>query len=123
MSDNNPNAITVTEGEQVAYTFTVKRSGSVVDLSALTVTLWVHDDASDVAFGTNKVDGASTTYVTDGTDGQVTYTFTTANTTFATDRDFAGRWALKLTAAAGATVEWTKQEPFYIVRNPFIVEG
>jgi hypothetical protein len=116
MSDN---AIRLTEGEAVTYTLTVKRDGSAVDVSAATVTFWLHDD--DAAFGTNKIDGETTGFTTDGTDGLVTYAFSAANTTFATDREIKGRWALKI--VTGAVVEWTKQEPAYIVRNPFVAEG
>lgn len=118
MSDN-PNAITVTEGEAVAYTFTVKRAGSAVDVSAATVTFWAHD--KDEAFGTNKIDGGATAWVTDGTNGQLTYTFTAANTAIAVKRELIGKWALKI--VTGGVVEWTKQEPFYIARNPFVAEG
>lgn len=115
----NPNAITLTEGEQVAYTITVKRAGAAVDISTATSTIWVHDD--EAAFGTNKVAGSPVSFVTDGTDGRVTYTFTSANTGFASDREFRGVWALKV--VTGSIVEWTKQEPLLIARNPFIVEG
>jgi hypothetical protein len=118
----NPNAITVTEGEIVYYVFTVMRAGAVVDISGDTVTLYVHDSDPAVPFGTNKVNGGAVTFVTDGTDGQFTYEFTSADTTFVTDRDFLGVWAAKIVDAGGG-IEWTKQEPFRIVRNPFIVEG
>jgi hypothetical protein len=117
----NPNAIYLTEGEAVTYTFTVKRDGTAVDLSSATVTFYVHDNDPDVAFGTNKIDNSATGWVTDGSDGKFTYTFTVANSTFATDRDFEGVYAAKI--VEGSVLEWTKQEPIYIVRNPFQVEG
>ena len=113
------NAIVLTEGDEVTYTITVKRAGTAEDLTGYTVVLYAHEHG--VGFGTNQIDGSSCT-LTDAANGVVTHAFTSTHTTFATNRDLEGVWALKLTDGSGND-EWTKQEPFYIRRNPFVAEG
>lgn len=112
--------IRVTEGDdQLPYTITVKRAGSAVDLTLEEgevggVKLYAHADGEDL--GTNQIDGVACTF-SDATNGVVIFTFLTAHTDIAAASDLKGSWALKL--YNGTKTEWTKQEPFEIVRNPF----
>ncbi|MDP6460286.1 MAG: hypothetical protein QGH59_00805 [Gemmatimonadota bacterium] len=114
--------IELVEGEEITYTFTVKKDGTAEDISSYTPTVYVHDD--NAAVGTNRVDEGSTSWVTDGTDGQFTYTFTSANTliTESSDgyTDVSGDWAIKLDETSGTGLKWTKRERFVLRKNPFI---
>lgn len=119
MSDNR---IRLTEGDEVTYTITVKRAGSAEDVSGTDengILFYAHEEG--VAFGTNQVNGVVCAFVSDGTDGQVTMVFAAAHTTIETNRDLKGVWAIKLLTSTKP--EWTRQEPFEIVRNPFVAEG
>lgn len=112
------NAIVLTEGDEVTYTVTVKRSGSAVNLTGKTVKLYAHD--GNAAKGTNQINGLSGT-VTDAANGVCTFAITSTHTTISgSDSNIDGKWAVLVNTTSGDLDEWTKQEPFAIIRNPFI---
>jgi hypothetical protein len=113
------NEIRLYEGENVAYTITVKRAGTAVDLTAHeasgSVVMFARD--KDSAEGTNIVNGVACTFP-DAANGQVAFTFTSTHTAIASATNVTGFWALKLNDGAG-TIEKTKIEDFEILKDPF----
>lgn len=87
--------IVLTEGDNgVLWTFTVKRNGAPVNITAATVLLFTKDD--DAPEGTNIINGLPCT-VTDGPNGVCTFVFTNAHTTIAgTGRVVKGRYKLEV---------------------------
>ena len=114
--------IRLTEGDDnVVYTITVKRAGVVEDLTAMfegtgSVKLYAHADGAPL--GTNQINGVACTDV-DKVNGAIAFTFLADDhTDIDGGSDLRGAWALKLDD--DTKIEWTKQEPFELTRNPFV---
>lgn len=87
--------VVLTEGDNnVVWTFTVKRAGVIVNITGMTVLLYVRDD--DAAEGTNIINGTACT-LSNPSVGECTFTFLTAHTTIASPgRVVKGRYKLKI---------------------------
>jgi hypothetical protein len=112
--------IILTEGDSVTYTITVKRAGAAVNLTPYSsIIFYAHDNGA--VEGTNQVNGLSCA-VTDAANGIVTVTLTATHSGITGPATMSeGVWALKLVTSSGSLPEYTRQEPFLILKNPFIV--
>jgi hypothetical protein len=106
----------VIEGEQFTFIVTIKRDGSTVDLTnhmnlgqSGYVRLYIHDDDSGVAAGTNQVDALQATH----------FAITTTHTTISgSDSDFQGKWNVRFhQEVSGDETEKTFPEDWIIIRD------
>lgn len=87
---------------------TVTESGAVKDLSSFTTSRTIRVRKPDK---TETVLTASAAFVTDGTDGQVSYTWQNG------DLDQAGRWKAQLVAVSGSSQFSSTWAEFSVGRN------
>ena len=108
------------EGDAFTFTWTIKRLGSVVDISSWTLELYLHDDGETA--GTNRVNAAALTIVS-GTAGTASYAFTATDTLITESTssvtDVTGEYSIKTTDPS-SNVQWTQKGRYTISRNPFI---